>query len=140
MSALESKETPVVSDVENIPIKKDPVIEPRIEKSSTPQESVSVKPVAPISLSTLNNSSKKEPSPEKKAELKALLSRVIKKEVPEKKEAEISPTSKSVHTEISEPSAYENTSKHVSHKVDGEQKKIKEVPEDVLRKILGTSV
>ncbi len=131
---------------------------PRVEKSEAPRTSnvvhtkntehtvtqgslvsTATKSVESISLSTLNNTSKKEPTAEKKAELKALLSRVMKKETPVRRDEKtqnsetVIKESFSVHTreeKISTPQ-----SDHTPPKVETR----KEVPEDVLRKILGTS-
>ena len=100
------------------------------------QDNGTIKTQEPVSLSTLN-ASKKDPTPEKKAELKALLSRVMKKETPVAKEEKtqnsetVIKESFSVHTREEKIST--SQSSHTPSKVENR----KEVPEDVLRKILG---
>lgn len=99
--------------------------------------------VEAVSLSTLNPVSKKEPTPEKKAELKALLSKVMKKETPtatrtqETVHKEHTPVSKEHHQKNDEHNSSTLSENH-SHS-ESKNHHRKEVPEEVLRKILGTS-
>lgn len=130
-------ETSTVSTV-TAPIQHTPVSE-KIDSSHTkPAPTVDA-----VSLSTLNPVSKKEPTPEKKAELKALLSKVMKKETPtvvrtqETVHKEHTPVFKEHHQKDDERNSSTRTENH-SHP-ESKNYHRKEVPEEVLRKILGTS-
>jgi hypothetical protein len=120
------------------------VVEKKETTNSTPM-SLHMKNNEPVSLSALN-ASKKDPTPEKKAELKALLSRVLKKETTtldvtisnEKTTSE----EKFENTPKSEPHvsiAQEKRDARMHTQPDPSSQKTREVPEDVLRKILGTT-
>lgn len=102
-------------------------------KEDPQKEEVKEKSVPPEPLPTF---SKKEPSLENKAELKALLSRVLKKETPA-----VSPSgSEHVKTEHVAEKKTEHThteTPHVKPK-DESLKSRKEIPEDVLKKILSS--
>ncbi len=136
LSVLETKSPDVATHSAPSPVSS---VQHKNSDSKVSEIPTATKSVEPVSLSTLNNTSKKEPSAEKKAELKALLSRVMKKETPVSSEIKIEKT----HTVVKESISVSKTedkvaSDHLSDTIPKVEHK-KEVPEDVLRKILGTS-
>lgn len=89
-SNVEQKIQPKQQEIKVIPEEKK--VEPvRVQTSQHEQ------PQQPISLSSLSHGSKKNPTAEKKAELKALLSRVLQKKEPEVQEHKNIETSNRVH-------------------------------------------
>lgn len=93
----------------------------------------------PVSLSSLSPTSKKEPTPEKKAELKALLSKVMKKESPKEVKSDEHNDGVTTTSEIRSNEEKRESNTEKKNWTEGSSKKTKEVPEDILKKILGTT-